>query len=77
MIDMHLAYVTAKRTLKVSDRTHFRKINNTLCNLTRQDQRNHLDLITSDHTNPKPFWNWIKRVKNGVTCIPDIPRRYF
>ena len=33
----------------------------------------YLDLITSNlHTNPKPFWNWIKRVRNGITRIPNV-----
>ncbi len=66
----HRAYLKAKkRTSKQPDWTGYKNLGNTVRDLHRYD----LDTITSNlHTNPIPFWNWIKKNKKGISCIPDL-----
>ncbi len=67
------AYLKAERTSKQLDWTRFKNLSNTVRDLTRKHHHDHLDTITSNlHTNPKPFWNWIIRIRNGISCIPDL-----
>ena len=44
--------------------------------MTRRDHRLHLEEITANlSTNQKPFWRWIKRVRNNQSSISDIHQR--
>lgn len=63
----------ARRAKVDTDIMKYKSISKFVCNLTRRDHHHNLDSITNNlHTNQKPFWNWIKRIRGGLPPIPDL-----
>ena len=68
-------YKKAKRSGRDQDYARYKAASNCVRWLTRRDHQAHIEEIAANlqnPTNPKPFWSWLKRIRNNEDGIPQL-----
>ena len=68
-------YKKAKKSGRDQDYARYKAASNSVRWLTRRDHKAHIEEIAANlqnPTNPKPFWSWLKKIRNNEDGIPQL-----